>query len=66
MLPYQKNLFQVYPLKYCKLVEDEHGVDLLKELVIHPVPNIKIQYLAKMVLENCYMSKICNIMSLDG
>lgn len=56
---------QVYPLKYCKLVEDEHGVDLLNELVIHPVPNVRIQYLAKMVLENCYMIK-CNSMSLDG
>lgn len=57
---------QVYPLKYCRLVQEEHGIELLKELLEHDKPNEHIKDLAKMVIENCESSKGTELMQLDG
>ena len=45
--------FQVYPNKYCHLVESEHGVELLQEVIEHPSQNYRIKELASMVLRHC-------------
>lgn len=57
---------QVYPSKYCKLVEEEHGLELLRELTQHPRPNEKIKELAEMVIKNCETNKNTESMQLDG
>lgn len=44
------NLTKVYPDKYCPLVEREHGLELLQELIAHPTPYPQIKELAEMVL----------------
>lgn len=44
---------QVYPNKYCHLVESEHGVKLLQEVIDHPNPYYRIKELASMVLRHC-------------
>ncbi|KAG4081184.1 hypothetical protein HA402_014632 [Bradysia odoriphaga] len=48
------NLTKVYPHKYSRLVEEEHGLDLLLELLDHPLPYTRIKDLSQMVLDNCY------------
>lgn len=47
------NLTKVYPLKYCRLVEEERGLDMLQDLINHPLPNGCIKNLANMVVLNC-------------
>lgn len=55
----------MYPSKYCRLVEDEHGLILLQELIEHEKPSEKIKNLAQMVLDNCESIKHSE-MQLDG
>lgn len=43
---------QVYPEKYCKLVEQEHGVKLLMDLMDHMETCEKLKELAQIVLTN--------------
>lgn len=59
------NLTKVYPLKYCSLVEDENGIELLSRLVEHPSPYDRIKQLAQMVLDACSPASHKNMM-LDG
>ncbi|XP_059218203.1 protein zer-1 homolog isoform X1 [Stomoxys calcitrans] len=47
------NLTQVYPDKYCQLVEQENGIQILKELIDHPSPYEDIKKIARMVIEQC-------------
>lgn len=53
---------QVYPMKYTRLVADEHGLNLLEELIEHPLPYNRIKVLSKMVLDQCTIQD----MLLDG
>lgn len=46
------NLTKVYPEKYCKLVEQEHGVKLLMDLMDHMETGEKLKELAQIVLNN--------------
>lgn len=57
---------QVYPVKYCRLVEEEHGLSLLKELIAHEKPNEKIKNLAQIVIDNCENNNQSDYMQLDG
>lgn len=58
---------QVYPVKYCRLVEEEQGIELLTELLNHEKPNGKIKSLARMVIINCESTNQNNSsMELDG
>ncbi|XP_055687594.1 protein zer-1 homolog [Lutzomyia longipalpis] len=57
------NLTKVYPAKYCRLVEAEHGIELLYELITHRKPYTRIKELARMVLDHCAQN---NQMTLDG
>ncbi|XP_055700674.1 protein zer-1 homolog [Phlebotomus papatasi] len=57
------NLTKVYPAKYCRLVEAEHGIELLYELIMHKRPYFRIKELARMVLDHCAQNKQ---MTLDG
>ena len=43
---------QMYPSKYSKLVEDENGLELMREIIIHPAPYERIKELAQMVIDN--------------
>ncbi|XP_073836119.1 protein zer-1 homolog isoform X2 [Musca autumnalis] len=47
------NLTQVYPDKYCKLVENENGIEILTELINHPKPYEDIKRIARMVIDQC-------------
>uniref|UniRef100_A0A1B0C7G6 Protein zer-1 homolog n=1 Tax=Glossina palpalis gambiensis TaxID=67801 RepID=A0A1B0C7G6_9MUSC len=47
------NLTQVYPDKYCLLVEQENGIQILKELITHPSPYEEIKEIARMVIARC-------------
>ncbi|EDW92842.1 protein zer-1 homolog isoform X1 [Drosophila teissieri] len=47
------NLTQVYPEKYCKLVEQENGIQILNELIEHESPYCEIKRIARMVIEQC-------------
>ncbi|CAH1179540.1 unnamed protein product [Phaedon cochleariae] len=47
------NLTKVYPEKYCVLVETEGGLHLLQEVIMHPLPPMRVKNLAAVVLENC-------------
>ncbi|KAM7358091.1 protein zer-1 homolog isoform 1-T1 [Cochliomyia hominivorax] len=47
------NLTQVYPDKYCQLVEQENGIQILNELIEHPSPYEEIKTIARMVIEQC-------------
>lgn len=48
------NIFlQVYPQKYCRLVEEEHGIPLLEDLINHMETCDKLKELAQMVLDQC-------------
>lgn len=49
--------FQVYPNKYCHLVESENGIELLQEVIEHPNPYYRIKELATMVLRHCTQEK---------
>lgn len=49
--------FQVYPNKYCHLVESENGIELLQEVIEHPSPYYRIKELATMVLRHCTQEK---------
>lgn len=49
-------------MKYTRLVADEHGLDLLEELIEHPSPYARIKYLSQMVLDQCTIQD----MLLDG
>ncbi|KAK9886782.1 hypothetical protein WA026_018435 [Henosepilachna vigintioctopunctata] len=51
------NLTQVYPEKYCGLVEKEGGLELLQEVINHPAPPTAVKMLAEMVLKNCHKYK---------
>jgi len=56
---------KVYPAKYCRLVEDENGIDLLKQLLNNEQPYERIKDLARMVLNHCDRVKQTD-MILDG
>ncbi|XP_055626640.1 protein zer-1 homolog [Toxorhynchites rutilus septentrionalis] len=64
------NLTKVYPIKYCRLVERERGVELLQELIDHPQPYSRLKELAQMVLTHCqnfnWTFDQCKKMELDG
>ncbi|KAL3284468.1 hypothetical protein HHI36_018629 [Cryptolaemus montrouzieri] len=47
------NLTQVYPEKYCGLVEKEGGLELLQEVISNPAPPRAVKVLAEVVLKNC-------------
>ncbi|XP_067645920.1 protein zer-1 homolog isoform X1 [Eurosta solidaginis] len=47
------NLTQVYPEKYCQLVKQEHGIEILTELIEHPSPYEEIKLIARKVIEKC-------------
>ncbi|XP_018578075.1 protein zer-1 homolog [Anoplophora glabripennis] len=47
------NLTKVYPEKYCTLVEKEGGLQLLEDLIHHPLPPLAVKHLAAVVIENC-------------
>ncbi|XP_050073935.1 protein zer-1 homolog [Anopheles maculipalpis] len=47
------NLTKVYPTKYCRVVEQEHGIELLQELIDHPQPYPRLKELAQIVLTHC-------------
>ncbi|XP_055378563.1 protein zer-1 homolog [Condylostylus longicornis] len=47
------NLTQVYPTKYCTLLEQENGREILSELIEDPRPYKRIKELAQMVLDEC-------------
>ncbi|XP_036337281.1 protein zer-1 homolog isoform X2 [Rhagoletis pomonella] len=47
------NLTQVYPEKYCQLVKQEHGIEILTELIEHPRPYEDIKLIARKVIEKC-------------
>ncbi|XP_037806881.1 protein zer-1 homolog isoform X1 [Lucilia sericata] len=47
------NLTQVYPDKYCQLVEQENGIQILNELIDHPSPYEEIKGIARMVIDQC-------------
>ncbi|KAF4526612.1 hypothetical protein B566_EDAN006428 [Ephemera danica] len=47
------NLTEVYPNKYCQLVVDEGGVQLLQALLLHDAPYPRIKELASKVLSKC-------------
>lgn len=53
-------------MKYCRLVEEEQGIELLTELLSHNKPNEKIKCLARMVIENCESTGLNTTMELDG
>ncbi|XP_030380134.1 protein zer-1 homolog [Scaptodrosophila lebanonensis] len=48
------NLTQVYPDKYCQLVEQENGIQVLKELIEHNRPYDEIKRIAMMVIVQCH------------
>lgn len=66
LFTFSNQIIQVYPSKYCKLVEEEHGLELLRELSQHSRPNVKIKQLAEMVIRNCETNKNVESMQLDG
>ncbi|KAH8303764.1 hypothetical protein KR018_001537 [Drosophila ironensis] len=47
------NLTQVYPEKYCQLVEQENGIQILNELIEHESPYSEIKRIARLVIEQC-------------
>ncbi|KAL7732768.1 hypothetical protein ACLKA6_005910 [Drosophila palustris] len=47
------NLTQVYPDKYCQLVEQENGIQILTELIEHESPYCEIKRIARLVIEQC-------------
>ncbi|KAH8235017.1 hypothetical protein KR032_007574 [Drosophila birchii] len=47
------NLTQVYPEKYCQLVEQENGIQILNELIDHETPYSEIKRIARLVIEQC-------------
>lgn len=47
-------------------MEEEHGLELLIELIAHNKPNEKIKDLARMVIANCALNKSSESMQLDG
>lgn len=47
------NLTRVYPDKYCSLVEEEGGIQLLEVLLKSSIPYMRIQNLAKIVITQC-------------
>lgn len=46
------NLTKVYPEKYCRLVQEEKGTDMLRELLQRNAPG-RIKELAQLVIEHC-------------
>lgn len=54
--------FQVYPEKYCKLVEEEKGIKLLMDLIDHMETCEKLKELAQMVLSQCDLNNAKNFM----
>uniref|UniRef100_A0A0K8TN85 Protein zer-1 homolog n=1 Tax=Tabanus bromius TaxID=304241 RepID=A0A0K8TN85_TABBR len=59
------NLTKVYPDKYCRLVEQESGIQILTDLINHPKPYARIKELAKMVIDCCKTVKNKNF-NLEG
>ena len=53
---------QVYPEKYCKLVEEEKGIKLLMDLMDHMETCEKLKELAQMVLSQCDRNNAKNFM----
>lgn len=47
------NLTCVYPEKYCRLVEQENGLHILADLILHPSPYDKIKETAQLVIKHC-------------
>lgn len=56
---------KVYPNKYCRLVEEEHGVQLLTNLILSDKPNERIKELASMVIYHCQPERV-EPMQVDG
>ncbi|XP_065302668.1 protein zer-1 homolog isoform X1 [Dermacentor albipictus] len=47
------NLTQVYPGKYCPLVREEGGLEMLERLMRNPRPYPRIHELAKLIIDQC-------------
>lgn len=47
------NLTQVYPGKYCPLVREEGGLEMLEQLMQNPRPYPRIHELAKLIIYHC-------------
>lgn len=47
------NLTQVYPSKYCPLVREEGGLEMLEELAQNPRPYPRIRQLAELITQHC-------------
>ncbi|KAL1424380.1 hypothetical protein MTO96_020172 [Rhipicephalus appendiculatus] len=47
------NLTQVYPVKYCRLVREEGGLEMLEQLMQTPRPYPRIHELAKLIIYHC-------------
>uniref|UniRef100_A0A182NIL8 Protein zer-1 homolog n=1 Tax=Anopheles dirus TaxID=7168 RepID=A0A182NIL8_9DIPT len=61
------NLTKVYPTKYCRVVEQERGIELLQELIDHPQPYPRLKELAQIVLTHCRnLSEPMNGGTADG
>lgn len=45
--------------KYCSLVEEEGGLELLKALLASPIPYQRIKALARVVITQCEHFKVC-------
>ncbi|ROT86074.1 Protein zer-1 [Penaeus vannamei] len=52
------NLTRVYPDKYCSLVEEEGGIQLLEVLLKSSIPYMRIQNLAKIVITHDYFNPL--------
>lgn len=63
------NLTQVYPGKYCELLEKEGGLELLREIINHPAPPLPVKELAEIAINNCLKYKqlmVRMVERLDG
>ncbi|XP_066603108.1 protein zer-1 homolog [Prorops nasuta] len=60
------NLTNVYPTKYCELVEKEGGLEKLQNLLCHPGPIPSVKELAQMVIKNCYQYKYKEFSNIEG
>lgn len=60
------NLTKVYPDKYCRLVEQENGIQILTDLINHPRPYDRIKQLAHMVIDKCSNAKCLDDANLEG
>lgn len=47
------NLTKVYPFKYCKLVQEENGINILEEVINSCETSLRVKELSTMVIKNC-------------